>query len=245
MNIKLEKEEETFDEQWRCLLSKFKLHENINIKVCLVEVESILQIASVLTKVVQDKSWMLNLDKGSKRAYNKTVDETALKLVEIFDKFSLNTNSKVGGDFGELLVSIGSSRALNKLFSHKMIPIAELWKPQVKQNEGFDFHTVCKYQIINFGEAKFSSLDSPYSDAINQANDFIKDEKHLRDRVHLVNLVDNVAIENLDNDDFGIIASFSVNTIDPLTALINAVKSVKEKISLSTINTIYLVGVKS
>lgn len=123
------------------------------------------------------------------------------------------------------------------------LPVAELWKPQLKQNEGFDFHTVCSDQIINFGEAKFSGVSNPHGKAINQAKGFIDDEKHFRDRVHLINLVSDAAIENIDNDSFGIVAAFSINNDDPLSIIHNAIKSAEGKLNADEIKSVYLVGV--
>ena len=184
---------------------------------------------------------MANLDLGSKRAYDRTVQETASALVEIFE--STTTLSDVGSEFGEVMVSIGSTKALEKIFNHVILPIAELWKPQIKQNEGFDFHTVCSDMYINFGEAKYSGSVNPHGNAINQSKGFIDDEKHLRDYVHLRELASDAAVENLNNDSFGIVASFSINTSDPLEVLKNAIKSAQDKLSSDSIKAVYLVGV--
>lgn len=211
------------------------------IKVCHVVVNDIKIISEALAKKVLDTSWMTNLDVGSKRAYDRTVQETASALVEIFK--STTTPSDVGSEFGEVMVSIGSTKALEKIFNHVILPIAELWKPQVKQNEGFDFHTVCSDMFINFGEAKYSGSTNPHGNAINQSKGFIDDEKHLRDYVHLRELASDAAVENLNDDSFGIVASFSINTSDPLEVLKNAIKSAQDKLSSDSIKAVYLVGV--
>lgn len=213
------------------------------IKVCHVIVNDIKLISEALAKKVLDTSWMTNLDVGSKRAYDRTVQETASALVEIFE--STTTHSDVGSEFGEVMVSIGSTKALEKIFSHVILPIAELWKPQKKQNEGFDFHTVCSDMRINFGEAKYSGSANPHGNAINQSKGFIDDEKHLRDYVHLRELASDAAVENLNNDSFGIVASFSINTTDPLQVLKNAIESAQDKLSSDRINAVYLVGVSN
>jgi hypothetical protein len=211
------------------------------VKLCHVKVSDIEKIAVEMTEHVQNTSWMIKLDKGSKRAYDKTVAETAQKLVRIFKKAA--AADEIAGDFGELIVSIGSARALAKIFNHTQVPIAELWKPQAKQNEGFDIHTVCRKEIINFGEAKYSSNGTPHGKAMSQANDFINRDKHYRDRVHLINLVSDKAIENLDDEMFGIIASFSLNAANPLTVLKNALSNAQKLFSSDNIKSVYLVGV--
>jgi len=47
----------------------------------------------------------------------------------------------------------------------------------------------------------------------------------------------------LNNDSFGIVASFSINATDPLQVLKNAIESAQEKLSLDKIKSVYLVGV--
>lgn len=230
------------DTDWGCDYFKIETDTPIGkVNVCHVVVNDIKIISEALTRKVLDTSWMTNLDVGSKRAYDRTVQETAAALVEIFE--STTTPSDVGSEFGEVMVSIGSTKALEKIFNHAILPIAELWKPQVKQNEGFDFHTVCSDMFINFGEAKYSGSANPHGNAINQSKGFIDDEKHLRDYVHLRELAADAAVENLNNDSFGIVASFSINTTDPLEVLKNAISSAQEKLSSDSIKAVYLVGV--
>ncbi len=230
------------DEDWGCDYFEVETTTPIGkIKVCHVIVNDIKIISEALTKKVLDTSWVTNLDVGSKRAYDRTVQETASALVEIFQ--STTTPSDVGSEFGEIMVSIGSTKALEKIFNHVILPIAELWKPQLKQNEGFDFHTVCSDEFINFGEAKYSGSSTPHGNAINQAKGFIDDEKHLRDYVHLRELASDASVENLNNDSFGIVASFSINAADPLQILKNAINSAQDKLSLDSIKVVYLVGV--
>lgn len=230
------------DSEWGCKHSE--ITNNSPVKLCFVEVSDIKKIASALTSQVQDTSWMMELDKGTRRSYDKTVEETAQKLVEIFRRAS--GASGVAGEFGESMVSMGSARALELLFNHIVLPVAELWKPQAKQNEGFDFHTVCPEEIINFGEAKFSSVKSknPHFEAIPQACRFLDEDKHHRDRVHLINLVSDSAIKNLANDDIGVIAAFSINSDNPLNILENALESAQKDFHSRNVKFVYLVGVK-
>lgn len=230
------------DLDWGCDYFEIETATSIGkIKVCHVVVNDIKKISEALTKNVLDTSWMTNLDLGSKRAYDRTVQETASALVEIFE--STTTSSDVGSEFGEVMVSIGSTKALEKIFNHVILPIAELWKPQIKQNEGFDFHTVCAEEFINFGEAKYSGSTNPHGNAINQSKGFIENQKHLRDYVHLRELASKEAVENLNNDSYGIVASFSINTDDPLHVLKNAIESAQGKLNIDSIKAVYLVGV--
>ena len=242
MTNELTYENHLVDDEWGCDYYEVTSVSILDkIKVCHVKVSEIQKIAEELARKVQDTSWMMKLDKGTQRAYNKTVQDTALELVSIFQKTA--SSSVVGSEFGEIMVSIGSTKALECIFHHEVLPIAELWKPQIKQNEGFDFHTVCQSELINFGEAKYSSKINPHGNAITQAKGFIDDEKHLRDRTHLVNLASATAISNLDEDSYGIVASFSLNAVDPLLVLKNAVDTAQKELSSDNIKSIYLVGV--
>lgn len=231
------------DTEWGCIHTQYHYEEkDPAILACIVNVNNIELIAAELVNSVVSTSWIAALDPGTQRSYNVTAKETADALVEIF-KHVLDGNS-LGDEFGEIMVSIGSSRALNQVLKHISLPIAELWKPQLKQNEGFDFHTTCTGNLINFGEAKFSASINPHGNAIQQAVEFIKKEKHYRDRVHLINLCHPNAISNLDNDEYGIIAAFSINSEKPEKIMDNAIKTVKTLELSKSISFIYLVGVK-
>lgn len=61
--------------------------------------------------------------------------------------------------------------------------------------------------------------------------------------MHLINLVSENAIKNLDDDEFGIVAAFSVNAETPLTIFNNALKAAQEIYGDKKIKTVYLVGV--
>lgn len=232
----------SLDPVWGCTYREISASLGIpNIKICFVRVDNVELFAEKLGADVLDTSWMANLDRGVRRQYDYTVRETAAALVKIFK--SAAGAGKVGAEFGELMVSIGSSKALEQMFEHSKIPIAELWKPQVKQNEGFDFHTVCPDNFINFGEAKFSASANPHGLALNQAAKFLSVEKHLRDRAHLVNLVGELSIDNLDNDKYGVVAAFSINSSNTLLVFKNALESAIEFLGHNRVSSLYLVGV--
>jgi hypothetical protein len=220
-----------------------------NIFVCHANISDLGKIALELTTIVSDNSWVTKLDDRARRAYATTAQKTAEALVEVF-KTTVSTDNKVAIEFGELMVSMGSSKALEVVFGHRSLPIAELWKPKLAQNEGFDFHTVCTEEIINFGEAKFSNSSSPYSGssgdssgAGGQADGFISGRKHLMDGPHLGPLAGEASATNLDNDLFGVILAFSINAVNPLIVLKNALEHSKTYENLKTAKNIYIVGV--
>jgi hypothetical protein len=229
------------DANWGCGHLDMPAHGTESIRVCHVTVTDISKLATELTKVVLDTSWMAGLDIGAKQAYERTVSETAQVLVTIFSAAPGAT--EIAEDFGEVMVSMGSARALFMVCGHSQVPLAELWKPQVKQNEGFDFHTVCTGELINFGEAKYSSISNPHGVAIKQIGDFLTAEKHHRDYPHLASLVSPQAIENLTKKKFGVVAAFSVNSSNKDLVMKNACKSAKGLAGAHEIAKIYLVGV--
>lgn len=240
MSLSLAKEFE--DSEWGCTYQAvMNATGTPNIKLCYVKVKSLNEFATRITTLVLDNSWMTNLDYGIRRAYDRTVSETANALVETFRRTA--ANGTVGAEFGEVMVSISSAHALEQIFKHIAIPIAELWKPQIKQNEGFDFHTVCTSEYINFGEAKYSNAGNPHGLAITQADNFLQAEKHLRDTIHLQNLVAKSSLQHLDQDNFGVVAAFSINAKDPLVVFKNALKSASKVVTSRNLASFYLVGV--
>lgn len=232
------------DDDWGCTHTEVTSSANSKIHLCHVNISDLEKIALELSQSVMDTSWIMDMDEGARRSYKRTAFDTANSLIEVFNT-TIDTN-KVAGEFGELMVSMGSSRSLDVIFQHISLPISELWKPQRKQNEGFDFHTVCNENIINFGEAKFKSLPaaSPVSAAADQANSFFSEDKHFRDRVHLVNLVHDDAISNLNKGLCGMVIAFSMNAIDPLTVYKNAISKVESLSFFDEIDNVYIVGVR-
>ncbi len=231
------------DDDWGCIHTEVTSSANPKIHLCHVNISSLEKIALELSRSIMDSSWIMEMDEGARRSYERTASDTANSLVEVFN--AAIDDNKVSGEFGELMVSMGSSRSLDVIFQHMSLPISELWKPQRKQNEGFDFHTVCDKKIINFGEAKFKSppAASPVADAADQANNFFSKDKHFRDRVHLVNLVDDDAISNLDQEVFGMVIAFSMNAKNPLTVYKNAISKAETLSFFDKIENVYVVGV--
>lgn len=233
----------TVDATWGCAYQQVVDTPGLqNVKLCFVEVTNLAAFAAVITRGVLDKSWMTSLDPIDYMSYDMTVTETANKLVGIFQATS--ATGTLGADFGELMVTMGSAYALEKIFSHLRLPIAELWKPKLSGNEGFDFHTTCPADLVNFGEAKYSSNTNPYTLAISQAEDFIDHQKHFRDGVHLKSLVSPNCAKNLTGKQFGIVAAFSIQGKNPDLIFANAAKSAAALAAKNKVNIIYLVGVK-
>jgi hypothetical protein len=213
-----------------------------NIKICLVSVTEVKILALELVNIVTATSWMLELDNTTRRAYERTVADTASILVEIFNEIEQDP-SALTEDFGELMVSLGSARALELIFSHRSVPLAELWKPKLKQNEGFDFHTECPTSLVNFGEAKYSKKSSPHGLSVRQIDKFLEQEKHLRDGVHLAQLCSQATMANLNSDRFGMVAAFSINGRNASVILENARNAASEVAKKHNVEQVFIVGV--
>lgn len=229
---------------WGCSFIEVSAPEGPKIRLCHVNVNELERIATALTRSVLDSSWIMDMDEGARRSYQYTAAETAQSLVEVFRQVG-DTDDSLSGEFGELMVSMGASKALEVIFEHAALPTAELWKPQKKQNEGFDFHTVCTSDFVNFGEAKYKSppASSPASNAANQANGFFQQDKHYRDRVHLVNLIPDACISNLDSGLFGMVVAFSMNAQNPLTVYQNISNTIQSLPIYESLEAVYVVGV--
>jgi hypothetical protein len=238
------------EEKWGSTFSEvIGISGSGNVFVCHVTISDLEKIAFELSEKVMDQSWVTDLDDTARRSYETTALKTAKALLDVF-KAAITEENKVAGEFGELMISMGSSKALELVFQHTCLPIAELWKPKLSQNEGFDFHTVCLENVINFGEAKYSASSSLYggnsgetSGAGGQADGFINATKHLMDGVHLAHLAGEDATSNLNNDQFGIVLGFSVNARNPLLVLSNAIEQAQTYENLKNARNIYIVGI--
>ncbi len=165
---------------------------------------------------LRDASWITNISKVSKRiSYGKRAEETIHRLVR--EILSAITSNKIE-NVGEYLISFTAQDILETEHSHLKIPLAELWKEQIKRNPGFDFHTVSNGNLLFFGEAKYTSAGSPYSNAMAGINGFLKPEieKHKQEISDLEELGANEdsIVNVLVNNKFGVVAAFSLNAIN-------------------------------
>ncbi len=121
MTVELSYGDEFHDENWGAVFAEVKKSSSSdNIFVCHTTVSNLSKIATELSRAVMDRSWIMNLDAGAKRAYDRTAAETAELLVKIFTNKVL-VEDKISTDFGEIMVSMGSARALEVIFSHSAI----------------------------------------------------------------------------------------------------------------------------
>ena len=176
---------------------------------------------------LQDTSWLATLDDIDKANYLACAEPTIRDLCNMITNEYLSASYTPGNlkdDLGEYLVSMNAQEALVQGLTHTKIPIAELWKEQIKGNPGFDFHTLSTSDIIVYGEAKYKSTQNGYYDAFNQIRDFINDHKMSRELRHLRVLATENAARNVLTDQLGFAAAFSVNTRNLPHIIENAIK---------------------
>ncbi|HIW06925.1 MAG TPA: hypothetical protein H9889_06320 [Candidatus Ignatzschineria merdigallinarum] len=211
-----------------------------NVYAAIVSIDDLQKVTEEFISIINDQSWMTQLDEGSRRSYEKSVSDTAQILTAII--VQSGQDNSIHSEFGEILVSISAGKALESLLSYIVLPLSELWKPQKRQNEGFDFHTTCPRSLLNYGEAKYLKRSSPHKQALDQIQSFFNDEKHFRDRVYLRDLVSDEIIQNLDDRLYGAIAAFSINAKEPNVVIMNALNNISEEVH-DLVQQIYLIGV--
>ncbi len=229
------------DPVWGCEYWEIPNLGDGKLRVCQVSVGNIEALATSIVNTVIDKSWMADIDGLTRKGYEAAVSMTAPLLVALVKDVA--SSGTLTEDFGEIMVSVGSSRALSAMYGHLPLPISEIWKPKSRNNEGFDFHTVCPNELINFGEAKYSASSSPHGIAISQISGFLQNKKHLMDIHYLSTLCSQASMGRLDLDEFGIIAAFSVNGIDHRLILTNASNTAKPLAESHDLAQVLLVGV--
>ncbi|UJJ30497.1 hypothetical protein [Halopseudomonas maritima] len=231
------------DEDWGCAFEQLSASPEFpEIKLCHVSVSDVRKMAGKLSQQVLDTSWMTGLDYGAQQAYEYTVNETAGMLSQVFKQ--ANPDDPVSAEFGEMMVSMGAGRGLNQIYNHIQLPISELWKFQIKGNEGFDFHTVCPSELLNFGEAKYSGSKNPHGLAMSQIKDFLDQEKYIRDYIHLLHIApEGNSVDNLTQRVFGVVAAFSINSDNYASILENALKTAVGLFNDSQASAVYVVGV--
>lgn len=186
-----------------------------------IKIKDFKPIVQEFETYISDTSWINSLDEISKKVFKVNAEKTIDKIVnDIIGKITTSVNE----DIGEFIVSYSAQNALEIVYSHKRIPLAELLKEKVLGNPGFDFHTISLKNYLVFGEAKFSLDSTPRARALNQIEEFIGD----RDNAELKWLepfLDPTTIANIINDEKGYAAAFSLNGNNIVTILNNALTS--------------------
>lgn len=187
-----------------------------------IKINSIDNIAFVLIENFLSDSWVSGLmDEDDKISYWACAKPTIKYLVEDVLKEVAEKN-EMTSKFGEYLISSTSQMSLEKYFNHDAFPIAELWKEQKSGNPGFDFHMHTHTDLLAYGEAKYSSTNSPCIVAIDQIIEMIDTEKDKREFTNLKRLNQKISSKHLDKENKAFISAFSLNAKNPITVLNNA-----------------------
>lgn len=213
---------------------------NEKITILHVGIDNIKQRAEDITKIISDTSWISVLNVIEQITFEARVKRTIEKLInEVLN----NINDKVTEDFGQYLVSVSSQEALCNKCNHSVVPLAELIKEKITGNPGFDFHTETNESYIAFGEAKYSSGDSPYSEALIQISDFIEKEKDKSELLLLSSFVSVHARDNFVAGKKAFVAAFSINAKDIIRIFVNILNS-EHLTPLLKYQGLYLIGVE-
>lgn len=190
--------------QYGCLIDNVQLYT-----MCVqIKRDELNIIALKMLEMITDISWIKALGVIDQIAYRARALPSVEKLSQSIT--SGYEDSKLSSDFGEYLVSINAQRALQTTCEHNIVPLAELWKEKKSGNPGFDFHTESSSMLLIFGEAKYSSGQSPYQRAISQVEHFMilkKDDMELAD---LQRFVSDLSVRNAADGKRGYCVAFSI-----------------------------------
>ena len=203
-----------------------------------VSISDISSTAQELTLRVRDTSYLSGLDFSDKQSFLAVAQPTIKKLADdIFAK----VEDSVTTDFGEYLVSDTAQTLLEQQFNHAKLPLAEIIKPRKSGNEAFDFHTTSPYDVLTFGEAKYSATKSPYKDALDQIVDFINLKKDLGELIVLKHFTKNSnAVNNAAAGKKSYAAAFLINAKDPKKIIENSLSHIDDLLGHEEL---YLIGV--
>ena len=217
------------------------LFDSRNIHFICVEIDDIPNYAKELIESIKNTSWIDKLDDIGKISYTETAHETINKLISIFSC----SEDPISADFGEYLISMTAGSSLEKLLSHEILPLSELWKEKKSGNPGFDFHTITPQKHISFGEAKYSARRNTYNAAIEQITSFINQKKEGRDLVHLEKIANTEAIHNYTKGYKCYCAAFSLKNVKFFHKIIEKIRSLDEfgRI-MDDGNEVFVIGIK-
>jgi len=220
-------------------MAKYNKKCSCNVYSVLIEVTDIHKTAQDMIIAITDTSWIDELNVIDQATFSALSVRTINKLANnIFSK----VEDEVTVDFGEYMVSMTAQDALTQEPGHTSLPLADIIKEKVTGNPGFDFHTCSHSGLLSFGEAKYSGINNPYSNALTQINDFINLEKDTSELVFLKAFISEETALKCIAGEKAYIAAFSINTKTPKAIMDNVFKSMHID-SLLKYPEIYIVGV--
>ena len=221
-------------------MSDYNKTTTCNVYSINVEVNNIEVRATEMIDMIADTSWISKLDIISRISYKARSKTTIDKLINGILK---QVTTTVNSEFGEFLISVTAQDSLELEHNHIKVPLAELFKEKKTGNPGFDFHTESNTQLISFGEAKYSGVTNPYTNALTQISRFISLEKDKMELQDLQNFVSKESIENILDNKKAFVAAFSINSENPEVIIQNALKS-EHIIPLLSFDELYIIGIK-
>jgi hypothetical protein len=221
-------------------MDAYGIDTDCDVYAAYIKVSDIDSRAESMIETFSDTSWIEPLSAIKKATFRATSKRTIAELVKkIRERVE---DDKLTEDFGEYLVSDTALEALENVFKHARVPLAELLKEKLTGNPGFDFHSECEVSLIAFGEAKYSGISSPYNRALKQIKDFVVLEKDMAELIVLENFVSETATSRCLDGEKAYTAAFSLND-DPERMFQNAIKN-DHLAKLLMHHELYLIGVE-
>ncbi|RXK14685.1 hypothetical protein CP965_03670 [Halarcobacter mediterraneus] len=205
-----------------------------------VKVDDISTKAKQMIIMIQDTSWITELDIIERASFDARAQPTIDKLVhEILSKVT----TTLSDDFGEFLISVTAQDSLELQYNHTKVPLAELFKEKKSGNPGFDFHTETSTQLLAYGEAKYSGSINPYTKALKQIKGFLDESKDKMELTDLKYFTSEESISSALEDKKAFVAAFSINSENPSDIIENALSS--EHIEdLLDYEELYIIGIE-
>lgn len=189
----------------------FSVYPNCEIHCVVIEINGATDLSNVVNNISQEianTSWISKLPTFFQTVYNANAPKTINKIVnEILNKVASGLNEKIG----EYLVSFSAQQALESLFDHYKLPLAEILKEQLSNNPGFDFHTLSHKENLIHGEAKYGGKDTRWTEATDQISGFIAEKKHEGEQLWLFPFLSEPVITNINAGKRGFTAAFSMH----------------------------------
>ena len=205
-----------------------------------VKVHDISSKAKAMITMIQDTSWITELDIIEQASFEARAQPTIDKLVH---KILSKVTTTLSDDFGEFLISVTAQDTLELQYNHKKVPLAELFKEKKTGNPGFDFHTETSTQLLAYGEAKYSGNINPYSKALNQIKGFLDEKKDKMELTDLKHFTSRESINKALEDKKAFVAAFSINSDNPSSIIENALSSVHID-DLLVYDELYIIGIE-
>jgi hypothetical protein len=189
----------------------FSVYPNCEIHCVVIEINGVTDLTNEVNAISQEianTSWISKLNPFFQGVYKANAPKTINKIVnDILNKVANGLNEKIG----EYLVSFSAQQALEALFNHYRLPLAEILKEQLSNNPGFDFHTISHKDNLVHGEAKYGGSDTRWSDATDQISGFIDEKKHEGEQIWLFPFLREQVVANINAGKRGFTAAFSMH----------------------------------